>query len=122
VAYVMFRQTEADGAIRTCTTLKPGRVDRSPCGTGSSANLAVSFARGLIKVGDRRVSRSTIGGEFVAEAIGETMVGGYRAVLPRITGSAWVYGREQLRMDAGDPFPTGFALSDSWGPQAGELG
>ena len=46
VAYVMFRGIEPDGAIRTCTTLKPGRVDRSPCGTGSSANLAVLHARG----------------------------------------------------------------------------
>jgi proline racemase len=121
VAYVMFRSREADGAIRTCTTLKPGRVDRSPCGTGSSANLAVAFARGEVKVGGKRISRSTIGGEFTAEAIGETVVGNKRAVLPRITGQAWIYGREELRMDDGDPFPRGFALSDSWGSQVGEL-
>lgn len=122
VAYVMFRQQEADGALRTCTTLKPGRVDRSPCGTGSSANLAVAHARGEIRIGDKRTSRSIIGGEFVAEAIGETTVGNRKAVLPRITGQAWIYGREELRMDAGDPFPRGFALSDSWGSQVGELG
>ncbi len=122
VAYVMFRQGEADGALRTCTTLKPGRVDRSPCGTGSSANLAVAHARGEIRIGDKRTSRSIIGGEFVAEAIGETTVGNRKAVLPRITGQAWIYGREELRMDAGDPFPRGFALSDSWGSQVGELG
>lgn len=122
VAYVMFRQQEADGALRTCTTLKPGRVDRSPCGTGSSANLAVAHARGEIRIGDKRTSRSIIGGEFVAEAIGETTVGNRKAVLPRITGQAWIYGREELRMDAGDPFPRGFALSDIWGSQVGELG
>jgi proline racemase len=122
VAYVMFRSREPDGAIRTCTTLKPGRLDRSPCGTGSSANLATSFARGEVKVGDKRISRSTIGGEFTVEAIGETRVGNKRAVLPRITGQAWIYGREELRMDANDPFPKGFALSDSWGSQVGELG
>lgn len=121
VAYVMFRQREADGAIRTCTTLKPGRVDRSPCGTGSSANLAAAFARGEVEVGGRRVSRSIIGGEFLAEAIGETMVGTRRAVLPRITGRAWIYGREELRVDDRDPFPAGFALSDSWGSQVGDL-
>jgi proline racemase len=121
VAYVMFRGREADGAVRTCTTLKPGRVDRSPCGTGSSANLAVAFARGEIKVGDRRISRSTTGGEFTAEAIGETLVGNKRAVLPRITGQAWIYGREELRIDPHDPFAQGFALSDSWGSQVGEL-
>lgn len=121
VAYVMFRSREADGSIRTCTTLKPGRVDRSPCGTGSSANLAVMFARGEVAVGDARVSRSIIGGTFTAEAIGEAVVGNMRAVLPRITGQGWVYGREQLRISADDPFARGFALSDTWGSQVGAL-
>lgn len=115
IAYVMFRSLDPDGAIRTCTTLRPGRVDRSPCGTGSSANLAVLHARGEIKAGDVRRSRSIIGGEFTVEAVGETSVGGRPAVLPRITGQAWVYGTEQLRLDDRDPFPQGFALSDTWG-------
>jgi proline racemase len=122
IAYVMFRAREPDGAVRTCTTLKPGRVDRSPCGTGSSANLATLFARGEVTVGDRRTSRSIIGGEFIAEAIGETEVGGKKAVLPRITGRGWVYGREQLRVSDDDPFAKGFALSDTWGPQVDLLG
>jgi proline racemase len=122
IAYVMFRGVEPDGAVRTCTTLKPGRVDRSPCGTGSSANLACLFARGALSVGDRRTSRSIIGGEFLAEAVGETEVGGRRAVLPRITGRGYVYGREQLRIWDDDPLPAGFALSDTWGPQVDLLG
>ncbi|MCV9945148.1 proline racemase family protein [Rhizobium sp. BT-175] len=122
IAYVMFRGQEPDGAVRTCTTLQPGRVDRSPCGTGSSANLAALHARGEVSVGDRRTSRSIIGGEFLAEAIGESEVGGRRAVLPRITGRAYVYGREQLRLSDDDPFTAGFALSDTWGPQVGLLG
>lgn len=121
IAYVMFRDQEPDGAIRTCTTLQPGRVDRSPCGTGSSANLATLFARGLVTVGDARISRSIIGGEFRAEAIGETDIGGRRAVLPRISGRGYVYGRTELRLGDDDPFPGGFALSDTWGPQAGLL-
>jgi proline racemase len=121
VAYVMFRDRDPDGALRTCTTLKPGRVDRSPCGTGSSANLAVLHARGEVKPGDARTSRSIIGGTFKTEAIGETTVGNCKAVLPRITGQAWIYGREELRMSPDDPFPAGFALSDTWGPQVGDL-
>jgi proline racemase len=121
VAYVMFRSIEPDGAIRTCTTLKPGRVDRSPCGTGSSANLAVLHARGLLKIGEVKTSRSIIGGEFLVEAIGETSVGTYKAVLPRITGQAWIYGQESLRVADDDPFHIGFALSDTWGPQVGQL-
>lgn len=121
VAYVMFRGADPDDAVRTCTTLKPGRVDRSPCGTGSSANLAVLHARNEVGIGGRRISRSIIGGEFLAEAIGETTVGNRRAVLPRITGKAYIYGREELRMDDNDPFAQGFALSDTWGPQVSEL-
>ncbi|MER2537350.1 MAG: proline racemase family protein [Rhizobiaceae bacterium] len=121
IAYVMFRDVEPDGAVRTCTTLQPGRVDRSPCGTGSSANLAVLHARGHVSVGDVRISRSIIGGEFVAEAIGETEVGGRKAILPRITGRGFVYGRSELRMSDDDPFIAGFALSDTWGPQVGLL-
>ncbi|MEZ5776677.1 MAG: proline racemase family protein, partial [Hyphomicrobiaceae bacterium] len=93
LAYVMFRETDPDGAVRTCTTLLPGRVDRSPCGTGSSANLAVLHRRGLVKLGDARISRSIIGGMFKAEAIGEARVGCYAAIVPRITGEAWIYGR-----------------------------
>ncbi|WP_179875614.1 proline racemase family protein [Sinorhizobium sp. BJ1] len=122
IAYVMFRGQEPDGAVRTCTTLKPGRVDRSPCGTGSCANLATLYARGEIGIGDRRTSRSIIGGEFTAEAIGVTEVGGRPAVLPRITGRGWIYGREQLRLSDDDPFKSGFALADSWGPQVDVLG
>lgn len=121
IAYVMFRGQDPDGAVRTCTTLKPGRVDRSPCGTGSSANLAVLHARGQVRPGDARLSRSIIGGTFRAEARGETVVGNRKAVLPRITGQAWIYGRETLRRDPADPFAQGFALSDTWGPQVGDL-
>jgi proline racemase len=121
IAYVMFRDTDPDGTIRTCTTLKPGRVDRSPCGTGSSANLACLHARGLVGIGDRRVSRSTIGGTFTAEVVGETTVGPHRAIIPRITGQGWIYGRETLRLSPDDPFARGFALSDTWGPQIGDL-
>jgi proline racemase len=121
IAYVMFRDKEPDGAVRTCTTLQPGRVDRSPCGTGSSANLATLHARGLVQVGDARTCRSIIGGEFLAEAIGETEIGGRMAILPRITGRGFVYGRTELRVENDDPFMTGFALSDTWGPQVGLL-
>ena len=121
ISYVMFRSRDADGAVRTCTTLPPGRVDRSPCGTGSSANLAVLHARGELRVGEARISRSIIGGEFRAEIIGETTVAGRPAVLPRITGAGWIYGMETLRIDAEDPFSDGFVLSDTWGSQAGRL-
>ena len=115
LAYVMFRSDEVDGAVRTCTTLRPGRVDRSPCGTGSNSNMAARFARGLVKPGDRVVSRSTIGGEFVTEFVEETQVGPYKATRNRVSGRAWIYGISQIGLDPSDPFPEGFRLSDTWG-------
>ncbi|WP_435259449.1 proline racemase family protein [Thioclava sp. FR2] len=121
IAYVMFRDRGKDGEVLTCTTLKPGRVDRSPCGTGSSANLACLHARGEVGMGEARCSVSTIGGAFLAEVVAETEVGPYKAIIPRITGQGWVYGRETLRQSPDDPFHAGFALSDTWGPQVGEI-
>lgn len=116
VAYVMFRNRVDGRTYQTCTTLPPGRVDRSPCGTGSSANLATLAARGLAEVGDQLVSRSTIGGEFQVQLLGRSEVGGRPAVLPRITGRAWIYGIQQLGVDPDDPLAAGFMLSDTWGP------
>lgn len=115
VAYVMFRNRLDDRTYQTCTTLPPGRVDRSPCGTGSSANLATLAARGLVQPGDQLVSRSTIGGQFQVELLGHSEVGGRPAVLPRVTGRAWLYGLQQLGVDPDDPLAAGFMLSDTWG-------
>ncbi|MDQ7262668.1 proline racemase family protein [Paracoccus sp. PS-1] len=68
-----------------------------------------------------RESHSIIGGTFTAEILGETTVGNRPAVLPRITGQGYIFGRQQLRLDPQDPFAQGFAMSDTWGPQVGEL-
>ncbi|WP_306402500.1 proline racemase family protein [Pseudomonas aeruginosa] len=116
VAYVMFRKRLDARTYQTCTTLPPGRVDRSPCGTGSSANLATLSARGLVQVGERLLSRSIIGGEFQVELLGHTEVGGRPAILPRVEGRAWLYGLQQLGIDPDDPLAAGFMLSDTWGP------
>lgn len=115
LSYVMFRSDEADGALRTCTTLRPGRVDRSPCGTGSNSNMAARHARGLAKPGDVVISRSTIGGEFVTEFVEEASVGPFKATRNRVSGQAWIYGISQIGLDPSDPFPLGFTLSDTWG-------
>ena len=119
-SYVMFRDRNGD-TVKTCTVLKPGRVDRSPCGTGSSANLAAMHARGLVKTGDVLTSESIIGSRFQVEMLGETTVGTRAAVLPKVTGRAWIYGFSQLGLDPTDPFPRGFALSDTWGPAVGDI-
>jgi proline racemase len=115
LAYVMFRSTDADGALRTCTTLRPGRADRSPCGTGSNSNMATRHARGTAKPGDSVVSRSIIGGEFTTRFVAETTVGPYAATQNRVSGQCWIYGISQIGLDPTDPFPSGFTLSDTWG-------
>jgi proline racemase len=115
LAYVMFRAAEPGGVLRTCTTLRPGRVDRSPCGTGSNASMAARQARGLVRPGARMVSRSIIGGTFVTEFLAETAVGPQPAVQNRVSGQGWIYAISQIGLDPSDPFPQGFTLSDSWG-------
>ncbi|MCB1446853.1 MAG: proline racemase family protein [Rhizobiaceae bacterium] len=121
ISYVMFRGEEPDGAVRTCTTMWPGRVDRSPCGTGSSANLATLHARGKARVGDVFTSRSTIGTEFKVGLSAVTEIAGRPAIIPTITGRAWTFGLTQLALDPFDPTAEGFAVTDVWGPEAGEI-
>ena len=116
VAYVMFRDRSQAGQLKTCTTLWPGRVDRSPCGTGSSANLATRFARGDIQVGERSKSISIIGSEFEVELLGTDTMAGITRVMPLVSGRAWIFGMQQIGLDPSDPFPQGFTLSDTWGP------
>ncbi|WP_298852210.1 proline racemase family protein [uncultured Ruegeria sp.] len=115
LAYVMFRSTEPDGAVRTCTTLRPGRVDRSPCGTGSNANMAVRHATGQASPGDVAISRSIIGGEFTTEFLSVAKVGDHDATQNRVSGQCWIYAITQIGLDPADPFPSGFRLSDTWG-------
>jgi len=122
VAYVMFRDVDPDGAIRTCTTMWPGRVDRSPCGTGNSANLATLHARGKVKVGDVMLSRSIIGSEFEVGLAAVSEVAGRPAVIPTISGRGFTFGLHQVALDPFDPFEHGFALTDVWGPSSGAIG
>lgn len=68
-----------------------------------------------VDVGGKLKSRSTIGSEFGVELLGKTEVGGKPAVLPRISGRAWIYGIEQIGVDPDDPLAAGFMLSDTWG-------
>lgn len=115
LSYVMFFAEEPDGSLRTCTTLRPGRADRSPCGTGSNSSMAARHARGRAKPGDVVISRSIIGGEFTTELVAETTVGPFAATMNRVSGQGWIYGFSQICLDPTDPFPLGFTLSDTWG-------
>ena len=85
-------------------------IDRSPCGTGTSARLAHLFAKGKLKVGDRFVHESYIGSRFIGRIEAETEIGGVRAIVPSIEGSAIATGRNEIWIDTEDPFAHGFQV------------
>ena len=121
IAYVMFRQAGADGRTRTATVMPPGRLDRSPCGTGSSAHLASLHARGKIAVGQGITTSSVIGSEFQVGLRDVGEVAGRPAVLPRISGRGWRFGETVIEADPRDIFIAGYAVSDVWGVAAATL-
>jgi proline racemase len=95
---------------RHAMAIHPGWFDRSPCGTGTSARMAQLHARGELGIGQEFVNESFIGTRFTGRLLGETTVGPHPAVLPSITGRAWVTGTSQFHLDPTDPFPAGFLL------------
>ncbi len=115
LSYTMFVGHDVDGTMKGATILPPGRVDRSPCGTGNSARLAAMHARGLVKKGDSLIARSIIDSEFTVSVTDTTQVAGRPAILPRISGRGWIHGIHQVGLDPSDPYPLGYMLADCWG-------
>jgi proline racemase len=109
--HVVLHEPGRDGAdARAATAIHPGWLDRSPCGTGTSARMAQLHARGELPVGEPFVNESVIGTRFTGRLVEETTVGGLAAVVPEITGRAWITGMAQYLLDPTDPFPEGFGL------------
>ena len=109
--HVVFHAPGADGAdARNATAIEPGWLDRSPCGTGTSARMAQLHARGELALGEDFVNESVIGTRFVGRLVEETTVDGVPAVVPEVSGRAWITGTGEYVLDAEDPFPAGFAL------------
>jgi proline racemase len=109
--HVVFHEPGRDGADAVAaTSIHPGWLDRSPCGTGTSARLAQLHARGQLAVGAPFVNQSVIGTRFTGRVVEETTVAGRPAVIPEITGRAWITAMGQYLLDREDPFPAGFAL------------
>jgi proline racemase len=120
INYVMFcaRADAVGEPLRNGTVIHPGRLDRSPCGTGTAARLALMHAKGELEIGQTVEMRSVIDSRFDAQIIATTTVGDRPAVIPRISGRAWIYGLYQLGVEPTDPYPQGFTLADTWGPDA----
>ncbi|SDQ49337.1 proline racemase family protein [Microbacterium sp. cf332] len=95
---------------RHAMAIHPGWFDRSPCGTGTSARMAQLHARGELALHTDFVNESYIGTSFTGRLVDETEVAGIPAVVPTVTGRAWVTGTAQYMLDPSDPFPEGFVL------------
>ncbi|HZY67603.1 MAG TPA: proline racemase family protein, partial [Devosia sp.] len=94
--------------------IQPGKIDRSPTGTGVSARMAVMRAKGEMQVGDRYLARSIIGSEFLGRIEADTTLAGRPAIIPSISGRAWICGTRVDMLDPSDPWPAGYRLSDTW--------
>lgn len=110
--YVQFFEParRPDARFRNAVVVAPAGLDRSPCGTGTSARMANLHARGSLEVGERFGHESIIGTLFTGRIAGLTETGGRPAVIPEITGRAWMTARSTLVLDPQDPFPGGFLL------------
>jgi proline racemase len=127
LSFVVFTAAPRDGGdARNATVVAPGRLDRCATGTATSARLAVLAARGLIASdsgdeasgrgrGEAFVNESVIGTRLVGRIAGRTTVGAIQAIVPAISGRAWITGTHQFVLDPDDPFPAGFRLPDTWG-------
>jgi proline racemase len=105
---------DTDGVRKSAMALPPGRLDRSPCGTGTLAKLAALHARGEIGIGETLVHESVIGTRFAArlDGVSDGMV------KASLSGRAWITGLLQLGTSPDDPLADGFMLPDTWGPSA----
>jgi proline racemase len=99
---------------KNAVAIRPGKIDRSPCGTGCSARLAVLHAKRVLKTGDRYIGRSIIDSEFRCRIEAEVRVGEKPGIVPSLSGRAWITGTHQHMLDPDDPWPGGYRLSDTW--------
>ncbi len=102
--------THKDATYKNIVVFGESQYDRSPCGTGTSAKVATLVKKGELKINDKFVYESILGTLFIGEALSETKVADYDAIIPQITGSAYITGFNQLVIDETDPVKHGFSL------------
>jgi proline racemase len=107
---VEFYQDLENGVVRNAVIFGDGQIDRSPCGTGTCAKMAVLYEKGKLKIGQEFVHESIIKTVFTGKLSGETKVAEYNAVIPEITGQAFITGFNQFYIDPMDPLKYGFVL------------
>ena len=101
-------------SVKNTVVIQPGKLDRSPTGTGVSARMAVLHARGLMAVGERYIARSVINSRFDGRIVKTCKVGDKEAIIPELSGRAWLTGTYQHTLDPSDPWPGGYRIGDTW--------
>ena len=99
---------------RNACAINPGKIDRSPTGTGCSALMAVLHAKGLLSVGERYLGRSLIESRFYGRIAEQGAIGEKTVIFPTISGRAWITEEKTLLLDPNDPWPDGYKLTDTW--------
>jgi proline racemase len=116
LSFVVFLAPPLSGGdARHATIVSPGRLDRSPTGTATSARIAALAARGRLGENDPYVAESVLDTRFTGRIVRRTVIGERPAVVPAISGRAWITGFHQLVVDPSDPLSGGFTLPDTWG-------
>lgn len=100
----------SDATLQNVVIFGQGQVDRSPCGTGTSAKMAYLYAKGELKLNEEFVYESILGTKFYGKVIEETTVGDFKAVIPQVSGSAYITGFNEFIIDEDDPVKYGFVL------------
>ena len=99
---------------RNTVVIQPGKLDRSPTGTGCSARMALLHHQGLLQLGEQYIGESIIGSRFHCTIDSLTRVGKRQAIYPLISGQAWITGTHQHIVDPTDPWPEGYRIADTW--------
>ena len=99
---------------RNASVIRPGKIDRSPTGTGCSARMALLHARGEMAVGERYVAESIIGSTFECRLLAANVDGSRQTVTPEVSGRGFITGTSQLMLDPDDPWPSGYRVADTW--------
>ena len=100
---------------KSAVAVRPGKIDRSPTGTAVSARMALMHAKGLLQIGQTFDAFSIINSKFKGRIVREENVSDKPAIIPEITGRAWITGTHQHFLDPDDPWPEGYRLKDTWG-------
>ena len=109
-----FTNEKGEKIAKNTVVIRPGKLDRSPCGTGTSARLALLRKKNQIDIKEKIISKSIIDSTFECFIENEIEEDSKKMILPNIKGSAFITGEQVLYLDDKDPFPQGYRLNDTW--------